>query len=206
MSEHDNSSQASQKKGVIKTTAKLAKHVTGSPSDAVGWRQISGNFNVIRLLWTILKLSAKPEPHKDEGKVPNPPSLQDDDHELIEDARNDIVGKKPLPAIRSAIPYRYLTDDDLYNVIRKRQRETFFRALCAGLLTIVLFIMWSTEMIFFPWTSSRLLSSVAFLPFLALLGSVSLWNCSVNWQLRTRQIATFREFLDRADSLLPRLP
>lgn len=197
MSKKDNPPPQTTKKGIIRTSVKVATQVTGSPVEAFGWRRIMSNLNVIRLLWTILKLSAHPNPEE---------TVNGDGQDLVDrPAQADAVGRQ-LPSIRQAVSYSHLTDHELALVIIRRQKETFIRAYSAGLIATVLFGMWAMEMIFFPWTGSRLLSSIAFLPFLALLGSVSLWNCSLNWQLRTGQIATFRQFMDRAESIFPRLP
>ncbi|AXN01801.1 MULTISPECIES: hypothetical protein [Acetobacter] len=197
MSKKDNPPPQTAKKGIIRTSVKVATHITGSPVEAVGWRRIISNFNVIRLLWTILKLSARPNPEE---------TVNGKGQEILDSpAQADVVGRQ-LPSIRQAVSYSHLSDQDLALVIMRRQKETFIRAYSAGLIATVLFGLWALEMIFFPWTGNRLLASIAFLPFLALLGSVSLWNCSLNWQLRTGQIATFRQFMDRADSIFPRLP
>ncbi|MBO1360183.1 hypothetical protein J2D73_10270 [Acetobacter sacchari] len=170
------------KKGAIRQWVGLVFQAFGTPGEAVGWKKLGANFSVIRFLWATLKLS--------------------DDQK----GTSLVVRAQPLADLRTAWAYRHLQENDFLALIHQRQRQTFLTALGAGGLASVLFLVWAIEMVFFRWTGSRLLSSIGFLPFLGLLGFASLWNCSLNWQLRTRQLASFREFLNRADSLFPRLP
>lgn len=140
MSKKDNPPPQTAKKGIIRTSVKVATHITGSPVEAVGWRRIISNFNVIRLLWTILKLSARPNPEE---------TVNGKGQEILDSpAQADVVGRQ-LPSIRQAVSYSHLSDQDLALVIMRRQKETFIRAYSAGLIATVLFGMWALEMIFF---------------------------------------------------------
>lgn len=132
--------------------------------EAVGWRRIISNFNVIRLLWTILKLSARPNPED---------TVNGKRQEILDrPAQADGVGRQ-LPSIRQAVSYSHLTDHELALIITRRQKETFIRAYSAGLIATVLFGMWALEMIFFRGQATE------FLPLLRSCLSSPFWGQSL---------------------------
>ena len=54
------------------------------------------------------------------------------------------------------------------------------------------------------WTISRMVLSVEFLPFCVLFFLVAFYNALLNFQIRTRRQATWREYLLTSESFWPR--
>ncbi|AOX21544.1 hypothetical protein [Kozakia baliensis] len=170
------------KRGLIARGAHAVRKVTGTPADAVGWRSLASGFNFIEALWNLFR-----------------------DRHRAGDAA--IVSFEPLRAdLRSKARFIGLDEQAFIALVRRRQRETYMTAVSAAALDLVLFVLWSIEMIFGHWTGSRVLAAFEFVPFLVMLGYISLHNCSLNWQLRTRRVASLRQFLHESDSLFPRKP
>lgn len=154
-----------------------------SPEESIGWRSVLNGANLLRYLMAAFREKAVGSP-----------------------STNLVLRNRDLIDLRASARFRGLAEEQFLALIHRRQRETFRIAVAAGLLDLVLFLAWAIEMIFGHWTGSRLFAAIEFVPFLVMIGYLCLNNCSMNWQLRTRRVATLRQFLDESDSLFPRLP
>jgi len=167
--------------GFFRRMSDAGRVIFGTPRQAIGWESIEQNARLIDSLWQAV----------------NRKSRNLSEVRFHQGGRIDVLG---TAALHRVPPGAVLA------LLAIRQRDTYRRAYGAGLLVCFLMTAWIIEMVAFTWTGSRWLAAVEFLPFWSLLTLVAFRNAWLNWQLRERRIASWRNFLDESDTLFPRLP
>ena len=85
-----------------------------------------------------------------------------------------------------------------------RRKELALIAYAMFALAGLFFLAWVRAALSTRWTISRMVLSVEFLPFCVLFFLVAFYNALLNFQIRTRRQATWREYLLTSESFWPR--
>ena len=88
--------------------------------------------------------------------------------------------------------------------LEQRRRMTFTISYGALFVAILGIIFWVHSAIDEPYTFARVMMVWEFLPFLSLFLLVAFYNALLNFQIRLRRSAGWREFLSTEDGFLPR--
>lgn len=84
-----------------------------------------------------------------------------------------------------------------------RRRQTARIAYAAFVMGWVFLVGWVWHTLSSPWTVTRIISAVTFLPFCTVFFLVALYNALLNYQIRVSQLATWREYLATEDGFWP---
>jgi len=87
--------------------------------------------------------------------------------------------------------------------LRARQRHTARVAYLAFTLAWLLLVGWVWQSLTTPWTVVRATSSVYFLPFCGLLFLISFHNALLNFQIRSRTMASWRDYIATDEKFWP---
>jgi hypothetical protein len=88
--------------------------------------------------------------------------------------------------------------------LTQRQRETARVAYATFALTALFLVAWIWRALSSPWTATRIASALEFLPFCALFVLLAFYNSLVNFQIRIRRAASWREYLTTDQPFWPR--
>ena len=99
---------------------------------------------------------------------------------------------------------RGITVPQLEARLATRRKETALVAYAMFALACLFLLAWVRAAMSTRWTTSRMVLSVEFLPFCALFFLVGFYNALLNFQIRTRRLATWREYILTSESFWPR--
>ena len=85
-----------------------------------------------------------------------------------------------------------------------RRRQTATMAYATFALAVGFLLAWMHEALHTELTASRLALGLYFLPFCLLLFLIAFYNALLNFQIRTRRTAGWREYLTTEEAFLPR--
>ena len=85
-----------------------------------------------------------------------------------------------------------------------RRKETALIAYAMLALAGLLLLAWGRAALSTRWTISRMVLGVEFLPFCVLSFFVAFYNALLNFQIRTRRLATWRAYILTSESFWPR--
>jgi hypothetical protein len=88
--------------------------------------------------------------------------------------------------------------------LEQRQRMTFMVSYGALVIAVLSVIFWIHSAINEPYALARVMMAWEFLPFLSLFLLVAFYNALLNFQIRVRRSASWREFLSTDEGFLPR--
>jgi hypothetical protein len=88
--------------------------------------------------------------------------------------------------------------------LEQRQRMTFMLSYGALVIAVLSMLFWIHSAINEPYTLARVMMAWEFLPFLSLFLLVAFYNALLNFQIRVRRSASWREFLSSDEGFLPR--
>jgi hypothetical protein len=88
--------------------------------------------------------------------------------------------------------------------LEQRQRMTFMVSYGALVIAVLSVLFWIHSAINEPYTLTRVMMAWEFLPFLSLFLLVAFYNALLNFQIRVRRSASWREFLSTDEGFLPR--
>jgi hypothetical protein len=97
-----------------------------------------------------------------------------------------------------------LSVEELQRRMQQRQRTTSitsYGALIIAVISVMLWIYFSVEQ---PYTSARLMMVWQFLPFIGLFILLAFYNALLNFQIRLRRSASWREFVSTGERFFPR--
>jgi hypothetical protein len=156
-----------------------AKWLAGGPADWFGRKSVMSGAGLISGLW---RQSRRPVQRDSRFKV-------DDD------------GSFDLAA--TAFSYG-ISVEALEQRLEQRRRMTFMISYGASLVAILSVIFWIHSAINEPYTPTRIMMAFEFLPFLSLFYLVAFYNALLNFQIRMRRTANWREFLSTEAGFFPR--
>jgi hypothetical protein len=93
---------------------------------------------------------------------------------------------------------------ELERRLRVRQRQTARIAYATFALGCMFLTAWLCEALVSPWTATRIVLALDFLPFCALFFLLAFYNALLNFQLRIGRSAGWREYLSTDKSFWPR--
>ena len=93
---------------------------------------------------------------------------------------------------------------ELEKLLLRRQRESARAAYLSFGLGWLSFFAWLMRAATTPWTSGHLLPVIEYAPFCAIFFLVAFRSALQNYQIRTRRLATAREYLQTPDSFWPK--
>ena len=85
-----------------------------------------------------------------------------------------------------------------------RRKETALVAYAMFALAGLFLLAWVRAALSARWTTSRMVLSVEFLPFCVLFFLIAFYHALLNFQIRMRRLATWREYLLTSESFWPR--
>jgi hypothetical protein len=85
-----------------------------------------------------------------------------------------------------------------------RRKETALIAYAMFALAGVFLLAWVRAALSARWTISRMVLSVEFLPFCVLFFLIAFYHALLNFQIRMRRLASWREYLLTSESFWPR--
>ena len=85
-----------------------------------------------------------------------------------------------------------------------RRKETALVAYAMFALACLFLLAWVRAALSTRWTTSRMVLSAEFLPFCVLFFLIGFYNALLNFQIRTRRLATWREYMLTSESFWPR--
>lgn len=88
--------------------------------------------------------------------------------------------------------------------LEQRRRITFMISYGALAIAVLSVVFWIHSAINEPYTLARVMMAWEFLPFLSLFLLVAFYNALLNFQIRVRRSASWREFLSTDEGFLPR--
>ncbi|MGH7122047.1 MAG: hypothetical protein ACREFP_24150 [Acetobacteraceae bacterium] len=88
--------------------------------------------------------------------------------------------------------------------LRARRRQTALLAYALFGLALVFLLAWARAVLSAPLTASRLMLAFEFLPFCLLFFLMAFYQALVNFQIRVRRSAGWREYLTTNEKFLPR--
>jgi hypothetical protein len=168
-----------RKSSLIGRTMRRAKWLAGGPADWFGRKSVMSGAGLISGLW---RQSRRPVQRDSRFKV-------DDD------------GSFDLAA--TAFSYG-ISVEALEQRLEQRRRMTFMISYGASLVAILSVIFWIHSAINEPYTPARIMMAFEFLPFLSLFCLVAFYNALLNFQIRMRRTANWREFLSTEAGFFPR--
>ena len=168
-----------RKSSLIGRTMRRAKWLAGGPADWFGRKSVMSGAGLISGLW---RQSRRPMQRDSRFKV-------DDDSSF------DLAA--------TAFSYG-ISVEALEQRLEQRRRMTFMISYGASLVAILSLIFWIHSAINEPYTPVRIMMVCEFLPFLSLFSLVALYNALLNFQIRMRRTANWREFLSTEAGFFPR--
>lgn len=148
------------------------------PADWVGTRRIRRGLSFIGDLFGILRRGPLPEPRfKTEG-----PGIFD----------------LQATAFSYGVPVAQLEAQ-----LRARQRHTARVAYVTFVLAWMFLAGWVWQSLTTPWTAMRVTSCLYFLPFCGLLFLMSFHNALLNFQIRSRRLASWRDYISTDERFWP---
>jgi len=127
-------------------------------------------------------------------KVRRLPS-QDGPFRVYEDRTIDLVATAFLHGIAVG---------ELEELLWRRRRESARAAYLSFSLGWLSFLAWLIRAATTPWTSGHLLPVIEYAPFCVIFFLVAFRSALQNYQIRTRRLATAREYLQTPDSFWPK--
>ncbi|OYV51272.1 MAG: hypothetical protein B7Y73_00120 [Acidocella sp. 35-58-6] len=97
-----------------------------------------------------------------------------------------------------------ISTEALEQRLEQRRRMTFTVSYGALVIAVLSVIFWIHSAIDQPYTLVRMLMACEFLPFLTLFFLVAFYNALLNFQIRVRRSAGWREFLSTEEGFFPR--
>ena len=97
-----------------------------------------------------------------------------------------------------------ITVDALEQRLSQRRRTTALLAYGALTIAALSVLFWIHSAINQPYTSARVMMGWEFLPFISLFLLLAFYNALLNFQIRMRRSAGWREFLSTEGGFLPR--
>ena len=88
--------------------------------------------------------------------------------------------------------------------LEQRRRITFMISYGALGIAVLSVVIWIHSAINQPYTLARVMMAWEFLPFFSLFLLVAFYNALLNFQIRVRRSASWREFLSTDEGFLPR--
>ncbi len=85
-----------------------------------------------------------------------------------------------------------------------RRRRTARMAYGTFALACLFLAAWLRAALLSPWTASRILLALDFLPFCVLFFLLAFYNALLNFQIRLGRAAGWREYLMTSEAFLPR--
>ena len=150
----------------------------GSIPDWLGARRITRSWSFIGYLLALVRGGPR----------------RDDRFRIAEGGRFD------LP--EAALAYG-ISVSELERRLAARRRQTAIVAYAAFALACLFFGGWLWRALSSPWNAVRIASMVNFLPFCALFVLVGFYHALLNFQIRIRRTASWREYLATSESFWP---
>ncbi len=97
-----------------------------------------------------------------------------------------------------------MSEDALRRRLEERRRQTARIAYGTFTLACLFLVGWLHAALSTPMALSRIMLAVDFLPFCALFFLIAFYNALVNFQIRSRRRATWREYVMAESGFLPR--
>jgi hypothetical protein len=88
--------------------------------------------------------------------------------------------------------------------MRQRQRTTSMTSYGALIIAVISVIVWIYSAVEQPYTFARLMMVWQFLPFIGLFLLLAFYNALLNFQIRLRRSASWREFMSTDEGFFPR--
>jgi hypothetical protein len=174
----DGNSPPLRKRSILGRVRRGARWLGRRPAEAVGLSEIRENAGLIAMLFRMLKAV----PHKDRRL------------HLDEDRKLDLRAT----AFSCGVPERELAAQ-----LAQRQRQTAVAAYVAFSLGWLFVLTWLWRVLTSPWTAFRIVSAIEFLPFCGIFFLLAFYNALQNFQLRTRRMASWHEYLATDEEFWP---
>ena len=168
-----------QKRSFIGRTMQRVGWLAGGPVDWFGRKGVGSGARLIAKLWQQTRNS----PQRDRR------------------FKIDEVGGFDLAA--TAFSYG-MSVQALERHLEQRRRTTFMISYGALMVTILSVVAWVHSAIDIPYTFARVMMIWEFLPFLSLFLLVAFYNALLNFQIRRRRSAGWREFISTEEGFFPR--
>ena len=157
----------------------LFRRIVAGPARTIGWLQIKQNATSIRELAAAIKAGPQPDPR------------------LL-----PVVTNRRIDPERMAAALGVSVAEVEHRLMLRRRRTA--RAVYLYLSAAAAFLLvWLYEVITVPETYSGWLYVAGLLAVCAAFALSALYNALVNWQIRTRRLGTFGEFLATEESWWP---
>jgi hypothetical protein len=173
------SSSGDKKPSFIGRTMRRVGWLAGGPADWFGRRSVRSGAGLIGKLWHQTRTAPK------------------------RDSRFKVDDSGGFDLKATAFSYGISTEV-LEQRLEQRRRMTFMVSYGALVIAVLSVIFWIHSAINEPYALARVMMAWEFLPFLSLFLLVAFYNALLNFQIRVRRSASWREFLSTEEGFLPR--
>ncbi len=97
-----------------------------------------------------------------------------------------------------------LSVEALQRRMQQRQRTTSMTSYGAFIIAVISVMVWIYSAVEQPYTFARLMMVWQFLPFIGLFVLLAFYNALLNFQIRLRRSASWREFISTDEGFFPR--
>jgi hypothetical protein len=170
---------ASNKPSLVGRTMRRIGWLAGGPADWFGRKSVRSGAGLIGNLWRQTKTAPK------------------------RDSRLKTDGGGVFDLKATAFSYG-ISLEVLVKRLEQRRRITFMISYGALSIAVLSVVFWIHSAINEPYTLARVMMAWEFLPFLSLFLLVAFYNALLNFQIRVRRSANWREFLSTDEGFLPR--
>jgi hypothetical protein len=119
------------------------------------------------------------------------------------DPRVKVEDARSFDLMATAVSYG-ITVPQLEARLAKRRKQTALIAYAMFAMAGLFLLAWARAALSARWTILRMVLSVEFLPFCVLFFLVAFNNALLNFQIRMRRLATWRDYLLTSESFWPR--
>lgn len=170
---------AGKKPSLIGRTMRRIGWLAGGPADWFGRKSVRSGAGLIGDLWHQTKTAPK------------------------RDSRFKTDGGGVFDLKATAFSYG-ISAEALEKRLEQRRRITFMISYGALGIAVLSVVFWIHSAINEPYMPARVMMAWEFLPFLSLFLLVAFYNALLNFQIRMRRSASWREFLSTDQGFLPR--
>ena len=170
---------AGKKPSLIGRTMRRIGWLAGGPADWFGRKSVRSGAGLIGDLWHQTKTAPK------------------------HDSRFKTDGGGVFDLRATAFSYG-ISVEALEKRLEQRRRITFMISYGALGIAVLSVVFWIHSAINEPYMPARVMMAWEFLPFLSLFLLVAFYNALLNFQIRMRRSASWREFLSTDEGFLPR--
>lgn len=177
--EQSEGNASDRKRSLIGRVVRRIGWLAGGPTDWFGRKSVSSGVSLIGELWKGMSTGVQRDTR----------------------FKTDDQGRFDLKA--TAFSYG-ISEEVLEQRLDHRRRVTFMVSYGALLIALCSVIFWIHSAINQPYALARVMMAWEFLPFVGLFLLVAFYHALLNFQIRVRRSASWRDFLATEDGFLPK--